>query len=62
MRCIDFDNSGRISYSEFIIASSDLKGLLSADNIGRTFAFIDTDGSGKLSAEELKARLGDHLE
>jgi hypothetical protein len=28
-----------------------MKELLSASNIARTFAFIDTDGSEKLSAE-----------
>ena len=36
--------------------------LLSPHNIEMTFRYIDADGSGAISAAELQARLGEHLE
>ncbi len=44
------------------MAVTDLRVLLTPDIIEKTFRYIDIDGSATISASELQARLGDHLE
>lgn len=39
-----------------------MKKVITSDNIKKTFHYIDTDRSGKLSMTELQAKLGDHLD
>jgi len=39
-----------------------LKKVLTKENISKAFRYIDTDQSGKLSMNELQAKLGDHLD
>jgi calcium-dependent protein kinase len=57
MEAIDFDNSGYIDYSEFIIAAIDKNKLLSRDRLERAFTAFDKDGNGRISAKELRDML-----
>ena len=66
---IDLDGSGDISFSgkcffywEFVLGATDLRSVITHQNISQTFRYIDSDNSQKISMAELQARLGDHLE
>ena len=58
MRDVDVNNSGFIDYTEFIMASTQRDVLLSKSNLDAAFKAFDADGSGKISAQELKDILG----
>ncbi|OMJ82598.1 hypothetical protein SteCoe_16644 [Stentor coeruleus] len=58
MQQVDSNNSGFIDYSEFLIASAQKDVLLSKNNLDNAFKAFDSDGSGKISAAELKELLG----
>lgn len=55
---VDSNNSGFIDYSEFLIASAQKESLLSKNNLDNAFKAFDSDGNGKISANELKELLG----
>lgn len=55
---LDQDGSGFIEYEEFLRATIDTETLLTEKNLEFAFNFFDKDGSGKLSAEEVKSILG----
>ena len=57
MSNVDTDHNGYIDYSEFVLATANYAMLLSKGNLEAAFAAFDKDGSGKISAEELKAML-----
>lgn len=57
MTQVDTDNSGFVDYSEFIKATLDFKTLSSAGFLRRAFEVFDKDGSGTISASELKRLL-----
>jgi calcium-dependent protein kinase len=52
-RRVDYDNTGFIEYSEFVIASMNEKQLLSNDKLRHAFNMFDGDGSGSISKDEL---------
>jgi len=58
MNNADVDRNGFIDYSEFLAASMDKKQLLSKQNLKKAFDLFDRDGSGYISAEEVKTILG----
>ena len=58
MQSADLDKNGYIDYSEFVAATMNQRKMLSRKNLEHTFATFDTDGSGKLSLEEVKVMLG----
>ena len=58
MQQVDINNSGYIDYSEFLMASSRKEVLLTKANLDNAFRTFDTDGSGKITAFELKELLG----
>lgn len=51
---VDSDNNGYIDYSEFLKGSLDSSKILSVDNLKLAFQMFDQDGSGSISASELK--------
>jgi calcium-dependent protein kinase len=54
---IDIDQNGYIDYTEFLRASVDVNKLVSKSRLENAFLMFDTDGSGKISAGELKSML-----
>lgn len=52
-RRIDYDNTGFIEYSEFVIATMNEKDLLSNNKLKHAFNMFDTDASGCISKDEL---------
>ena len=58
MQSVDQDANGFIEYSEFLTASLRREVLLSKQNLDQTFRIFDSDGSGSISAIELRKMLG----
>lgn len=55
---VDSDNSGFIDYSEFVVAAMNEKALTTNDKLQAAFKMFDKDGSGVISAAEIKEVLG----
>lgn len=55
---VDTDNSGFIDYSEFVVAAIADKSLTTIDKLQAAFKMFDKDGSGVISADEIKEVLG----
>lgn len=58
MKIADSDGSGEIDYSEWVVATMDKKKLLSNEKLEAAFNLFDKDGSGTISAVEVKEVLG----
>ena len=57
-KAVDTDNSGFIDYTEFVIASTNQKQLLTTEKLQAAFKMFDKDGSGTISSDEVKEVLG----
>ena len=55
---VDMDHSGSIDYSEFIIATMDLKKAMSKEKLKEAFEIFDKDGNGFITESEIKDVLG----
>ena len=55
---VDTDHSGFIEYSEFIVAAMNEKNVLTNEKLQAAFKMFDKDGSGLISADEIKEVLG----
>ncbi|CAG9333526.1 unnamed protein product [Blepharisma stoltei] len=63
MKEVNTDKNGCIGYTDFLKAATDMKKLATATNLQNTFDAFDKDGSGKISADELKWALqGENIE
>jgi calcium-dependent protein kinase len=55
---VDADNSGFIDYTEFIVATVNTDEFNSNEFLQAAFKMFDKDGSGSISADEIKSVLG----
>ena len=55
---VDINKDGAIEYTEFLAASIDKESLLSEEKLSAAFKNFDKDGSGTISALEIKNVLG----
>ena len=51
---VDFDGSGKIDYSEFIVAAISEKVVLSNQKLQQAFKMFDKDGGGSISYDEIR--------
>ena len=51
---VDTDNSGFIDFTEFVIAATSQQNLTSQEKLHAAFKMFDKDGSGIISAEEIR--------
>jgi len=51
---VDTDNSGFIEYTEFVLAASNQSSLTSQEKLHAAFRMFDKDGSGIISADEIR--------
>lgn len=54
---IDLDNNGSIDFSEFMVAASDHRSLLTMNNLKIAYSLFDSDKSGDVTLAELKETL-----
>jgi len=53
-RSVDTDNSGFIDYTEFVVAATNQSSLTSQEKLHAAFRMFDKDGSGIISADEIR--------
>ena len=54
MNEVDIDKSGTIDYNEFVLATINKQKLLNKEKLETTFKMFDKDGSGTITADEIK--------
>jgi calcium-dependent protein kinase len=52
------DGNGEIDYSEWLVATTNTKNLVSDEKLKVAFGFFDKDGNGSISIDEIKEVLG----
>jgi len=57
LKIIDTNGSGKIDFTEFLVAASNEEELLKKKQLENAFAYLDTDHSGFITIEEVKAFL-----
>ena len=57
LRIIDTNGSGRIDFTEFLVAASNEDQLLKRKQLENAFNYLDTDHSGCITIDEVKAFL-----
>ena len=55
---LDLDNSGEISYNEFLTSVIDSQKILTEDRLRKAFDMFDKDGSGAIDLDEIKVYFG----
>ncbi len=49
----DYAGNGQINYTEFLVATLDVKKFISETKLRSVFSIFDTDGSGTITEENL---------
>lgn len=57
MKAADIDKNEKIDFNEFLMACTNRQKLLNKEKLEQTFKMFDKDGSGSISASEIKAVL-----
>uniref|UniRef100_A0A7S2YP88 EF-hand domain-containing protein n=1 Tax=Entomoneis paludosa TaxID=265537 RepID=A0A7S2YP88_9STRA len=57
----DLDGTGKIRYTEFLAATIEAQGAISEERLAEAFDRMDSDDSGFISKENLRALLGDEI-
>lgn len=55
MKSLDKDGNGYVDYTEFITAAIDKVAFLNRENLKNAFQILDSDNSGMITVDELKA-------
>lgn len=55
---IDIDGNGAIDYTEFVMATMNEKNIITNEKLAQAFKMFDKDGSGAITADEIKEVLG----
>ena len=58
---VDHDNTGRISYTEFLAAMLDGNSLVQEDELADAFDRLDSDDSGQITKDNLRQLLGNQF-
>jgi len=61
-RSVDVNNNNVINYTEFLAACLEAQGDLAEYRIAEAFDLLDSDDSGYISRDNLRAILGEHVE
>ena len=51
---VDTDNSGFIDYTEFVVAATNQQNMTSQEKLAAAFKMFDKDGSGIITADEIR--------
>lgn len=54
MRDVDYAGNGKINYSEFLVATVEVKRVLTYDRLWALFRYFDTDSSGYITQQNLR--------
>ena len=54
MSAVQLDGDNTVNYNEYLCAAVDVGSLFSMESLSKAFSFIDKDGSGSISTEEMK--------
>ena len=58
LKAADTDGNGELEYSEWVVATTDKKKLLTEERLMVAFKLFDKDGGGTISSDEIKQVLG----
>lgn len=53
MKNLDYAGNGKINYSEFLVATIEIKKVLTFDRLWALFQYFDTDNSGYITPANL---------
>ena len=56
---VDINGSGKVDFTEFIIAAMNQEKILNVQKIEQAFRIFDSDGDGHISKVELENVMGD---